>query len=121
MVNLIYHITERNQWLDGQQEGEYRAASLETQGFIHLSKREQILKVANAVYRGQEGLVLLAVDPEKLTAELKYEPPDTQIPAAHYEGELFPHVYGALNLDAVAKVFEFPASPDGTFTLPDGV
>lgn len=47
-------------------------------------------------FAGRDDLVLLEIDPARLRAELKYEPaPD---------GELFPHVYGPLNIDAVVGV-----------------
>jgi uncharacterized protein (DUF952 family) len=115
---LIYHITSRKEWDAAQPTGEYRAESLATQGFIHSSTREQVTKVANAVYLGEPDLVLLGIDTDKLKAELREEPPDTNIPAAHYDGELFPHIYGPLNVDAVVQVVNFPAGEDGTFAFP---
>ncbi|MFN8373456.1 MAG: DUF952 domain-containing protein [Anaerolineae bacterium] len=118
---LIYHITTRREWEQAQAAGEYRAESLATQGFIHNSTSEQVTRVANAIYRGQQGLVLLCIDRDKLNAELRFEPPDTKVPAHHYTGELFPHLYGALNTDAVVNVLDFPPNEDGTFALPSGV
>ena len=35
------------------------------------------------------------------------------------KGEVFPHIYGSLNLDAIIHIFEFPANDDGMFSLPD--
>jgi len=98
--------------------GEYRAPSLDSQRFIHLSGQDQVIRVADAIYRGQIGLVLLEIDPARLIAPVRYEPPDPSIPAEHYKGELFPHLYGPLNLDAVITVRNFPPRADGTFTLP---
>jgi len=118
---MIYHITAQHAWQAAQANGAYQADSLATQGFIHLSNREQVLRVANAIYPGQAGLVLLCVEPTRLHAPLKYEPPDTTIPAEHYQGELFPHLYGALNLDAVLQAVDFPPQSDGHFTLPDAL
>ncbi len=116
---MIYHITTWDAWHAAQQDGNYRPESLTTQGFVHLSNREQVLRVANGFYHGQKGLVLLCVDTARLSAPLKYEPPDTLIPAEHYAGELFPHVYGALNVDAVTQAVDFPPHADGSFTLPE--
>ena len=116
---LIYHITTQAAWQIAQKQGSYTDPSLEDQGFIHLSDLNQVTRVANAIFVGQSGLVLLEVETERLEAPLKYEPPDTGVPAAHYSGELFPHLYGVLNLEAVTRVLAFTPSADGTFTLPD--
>jgi uncharacterized protein (DUF952 family) len=65
-------------------------------------------------------LLLALVDTEQLHAELKYEPPyegEQEVES----GELFPHLYGTLNLDAVIRVLEFEPQADGTFRLPEGV
>ncbi len=112
---MIYHITSRDAWAAAQSEGKYHAESLASQGFIHFSQARQVARVANAVYVGQTDLVLLHVDPVKLTAEIRIEPPDPTIPAHHYDGELFPHLYGALNLDAVVFVEDFVANEEGVF------
>jgi ribosomal-protein-serine acetyltransferase len=116
---MIYHITSRDAYEAARAKGIYRTLSLQQEGFIHLSaNHDQVERVANAIYRGQDGLVILVVDPALLRSELRYEPPDTSIPAEHNTGELFPHLYGPLNLDAVVDVVAFPANSDGTFALP---
>jgi uncharacterized protein (DUF952 family) len=74
--------------------------------------------VANTFYRGQDGLVLLVIDPSKLAPALKWEPPAEPEPTHAREGELFPHIYGPLNLDAVGRVLPFEPNTDGTFSLP---
>lgn len=112
----IYHITERGSWEVAQARGVYVAESLAAQGFIHASTREQVVETANLFYAGQDGLVLLCIDATKLTAPLRWEPPEN---AGHQPGAgRFPHVYGPLNLDAVTGMVEFPCSKDGTFQLP---
>lgn len=115
---MIYHITTKAAWKAAMRSQTYRADSLETQGFIHTSGREQITRVADAVYRGQRDLVLLVIDPEMLQPELRWEAPDPTIPAEHQPAEQFPHIYGPVNTDAVIQVVDFPAQRDGSFTLP---
>lgn len=115
MDERLYHITQRIEWQTAQALGVYRAPSLETQGFIHLSRAGQVAKVANAVYPGRTGLVLLEIDAAKLAADLRDEPADPTIPADHDDGERFPHLYGPLNLDAVTQVIDFPPDDDGLF------
>lgn len=105
---MIYHITTREAWESAQAGGVYRAASLETEGFIHCSEAHQVIRVANVLYAGQRGLVLLRIDPGRLVSRVVYE-------NASGGTENFPHVYGPLNVEAVERVFRFEPGADGTF------
>lgn len=106
----IYHITMREAWEKAKAEGSYRPEGFEAEGFIHCSTREQVVRVADARFRGRSGLVLLCIDTDKVAAEIVYE---------NLEGgrELFPHVYGELNVRAVAEVLEFEPGADGRFKM----
>ena len=117
---MIFHITTRTAWTEAQARGEYIAPSLSIEGFIHCSNDSQVLPVAENFYRGHKGLVLLAVDPERLTSVLQWEAPSERIlhPGIP-EGEKFPHIYGPINLGAVVKVFDFEENERGEFTLPE--
>lgn len=116
---MIYHITSRSAWNEARERGEYRAQSLETEGFIHCSTEEQVVPVAQKFYSGQRDLLLLVIEPGLLESNLKWEPPSGGAPPPGVpEGDLFPHVYGPINLDAVVKVFDLEASPDGKYSLP---
>ena len=113
MSEFILHATSRAAWSAAQSQGQYSADSLAGQGFIHCSRKEQILRVANTFYAGQSGLVLLVIDPARLASELRWEP------GTDLATELFPHVYGPINLDAVLQAIDFAPGPDGKFHLPD--
>ena len=115
---MIYHLTSRQAWGEAQQRGEYRAESLESEGFIHCSTETQILPVANTFYKGQQDILLLEIDPSRLTSELRPEPPSGGAPPGVTEGDVFPHIYGPINLDAIAKVYDLEAHPDGSYKLP---
>ncbi|MDM9384239.1 DUF952 domain-containing protein [Chlorogloeopsis sp. ULAP01] len=91
----------------------YHNDSLKTEGFIHCSTPQQITRVANYIFANQTGLVLLFINPEKVKAEIRYE--NTEL------DELFPHIYGALNTDAVFKIVDFEPNEDGLFQLPKEV
>ncbi len=108
---MILHITTRTDWEAAQNVGAYQLDTLDTEGFIHCSTPEQVLGPANEFYRGRSDLVLLVIDPERLAADLVYED-------LYGSGIAFPHIYGPLNLDAVAGVVPFPPRPDGSFELP---
>jgi uncharacterized protein (DUF952 family) len=116
---MIYHITSRAAWNNAQQRGDYRAESLETEGFIHCSAASQVLPVAEKYYKGQRDLILLVINPSLLSSDLKWEPPAEGAPPPGVpEGDLFPHIYGPINLDAVIKVFDLEADVDGKYKLP---
>ena len=115
---MIYHITLWTAWAEAQQRGEYRAASLENEGFIHFSTNSQILPVVDKIFKGQRDLLLLVIDPALLTSELKWEPPAGEAPPGIPENDLFPHVYGPINLDAVVKAIDLESTPDGSYDLP---
>ena len=124
-MNMIYHIVSRTAAKAAQESGEYRAESLKIDGFIHFSQLHQLLGVANSFYNGQKDLVILVVDPSRLRAELHYEPPvhpgaESDAPDQKLDAsveQLFPHLYGPLNFDAVLKVVDFPLFA-GRFDLP---
>ena len=110
---IIFHITKRDAWTRAKAEGSYRTEMFPIEGFIHCSTADQVIQVANIRFRGQTGLVLLSIDTDKVTAKIIYE---------NLEGgpQLFPHIYGELNIEAVVQVAEFEPEADGHFTLPKG-
>ncbi len=93
----IYHIVPLNVWREALEQGQYTADSLESEGFIHCCTEEQIQPVKDAWFAGVSDLILLEIDTDLLTSELKLED-------SHGTGELFPHIYGPLNLEAVLRV-----------------
>ena len=115
---MIYHITSLSAWQEAQKRGDYRADSLESEGFIHCSTEAQLLPVAENFYKGQPGLLLLKIDPARLTSELRWEPPSGGTPPGVPEGDLFPHIYGPINLDAIVKVYDLESDPDGSYKSP---
>ena len=117
---MIYHITSRHEWTGAKAKGKYAAPSLNTEGFIHCSTISQVLPVANNFYKGQNGLILLVIDETLLSSTLKWEPPSGGAPPSGVaEGEMFPHIYGAINLNAVTQTIDLESKPDGSFALPN--
>jgi len=114
-MELIFHIAEAAGWNEALARGEYRQSTLgytlDQAGFIHCSRRDQVEGVANAVYRDRSDLLLLLIDRQKVHAEIRDENLDGG-------SEVFPHIYGPLNLDAVTSVLPFAPGADGRFAGP---
>lgn len=105
----LFHITTRQAWADARDLGRYVPSAFATDGFIHLSDERQWIKTADRYYRGQPDLVVLVIDEARLRAEVRREPSN---------GELFPHLYGELNLDAVSEVYDLRLAADGSILVP---
>ena len=99
MPDIIFHLSFRADWAVGLAAGDYRAPSLAEEGFIHASADEaQMLRVAARLFAGRTDLLALDVDTERL-------PEDSPvIREAARSGEIYPHVYGPINPDAVVRV-----------------
>ena len=112
---LIYHLALAADWAQAHAgDGGYRVSSigrlLDDVGFIHCSFENQLQRVADAFYRGRSDVVLLSIDESKLTSPIREE---------NTEGgtEVYPHIYGPLNVDAVASVRTLVPRSDGTLSI----
>ncbi len=97
--DYIYHVTTRQQWADALEKGQYDSDTLATEGFIHCSTEPQVSGVLERYYQGQTGLLKLKIEKSKVERALIFE-------LAGSINEVFPHIHGALNLDAVVEVIE---------------
>lgn len=94
---MLFHIVESADWATAEQKGIYAPDSLAAEGFIHLSEKQQVPSTVERFYRGRFDLVILGIDPDRLSASLQYD----QV----QDHGVFPHLYGPLNLKAVVKVW----------------
>jgi uncharacterized protein (DUF952 family)/DNA-binding CsgD family transcriptional regulator len=103
-MTVLLHVTDRVTWASAVRAGEYRMSTrnvtLEQQGFIHCSLAHQVPGVIERLYGGRSNnLIVLAIDSTQLQAPVRYE-------ATTPGGERYPHVYGAIPVDAVTSVIE---------------
>ena len=112
----LFHITERAVWLQAVRAGDYRMSTrgvtLREQGFIHCSLRHQLRGVAEVAYGDADDLVVLVIDTAKVPAPVRLEAPE---PGA----EEYPHIYGALPVDAVTSVITVSRDAAGRLVLPE--
>ena len=116
----IYHLALTEEWQAAQRQGSYRRStrglSLEQVGFIHASRADQLAATYRRFYGDAGPVTLLTIDPQRLTAPLRFEPAPQGSAEAGGEGsseggekgsELFPHIYGPLPLAAVLNAEPF--------------
>jgi len=108
----IYKICSADRWGEAQRAGLFGGAPPdERDGFIHFSTAAQVAETAAKHFPGAAGQVLVAVDARLLDGALKWE--------SSRGGDLFPHLYGALSLEAVLWAVPLPLGVDGRHVFPE--
>jgi uncharacterized protein (DUF952 family) len=108
---MVYHMCPAEAWEAAKQSGVYRGTEDDCRdGFIHFSTAEQIAESARRHRAGQNGLLLIAVEDMRLGCRLRWEP--------SRGGDLFPHLYGALDPAEAASVRPLPLGLDGEHVFP---
>jgi len=111
-VRRIYKICSASAWREAERQGVYRGSPDDIRdGFIHFSTASQVAETAKKHFFGQTGLFLIEVDVAALGDNLRWEPSRND--------ELFPHLYGELDLGAVTGVLSMRARSDGYHDLPE--
>jgi len=113
----IFHLTTPAELAAAEPERALSPPSLASQGFAHASYRHQLVAVARAVFADQDELIAVELDPARLRAPVRAEPPDPAMPPVGTDS-LFPHIYGAIDLDAEVARHAMRRS-DGGFELPE--
>jgi uncharacterized protein (DUF952 family) len=107
-MDPLFHIVARSDWRAAVAAGEYRAASLQSEGFIHCSFAGQVAAVANARYRDAHDLCVVELDPARLSAPIRVED-------SYGSGTEYPHVYGPIPVATATAVHDLPRGPDGDY------
>lgn len=110
-MSLIFKILDGAVWNDACAKGSFRGAEIDlADGYIHFSTADQLAETAARHFGGRDGLVLVAVEETALGSALKYEPARG--------GQLFPHLYAALNPSIVAWVKPLIRDESGRHVIP---
>ena len=96
---MIFHITIPGCWDQALKSGFFTTDSLVREGFIHCCLESQLSGVVARYYADLKELLILKIDESELSVPVKYEP-------SPVVDELFPHVFGAINLGAVKEVIK---------------
>lgn len=109
---FILHIIPEEEWKKEKDKSFYFPDSLRKEGFIHCSTRDQVLDVVHFLYKEKINHKILCINPHLVKAQIIYED-------LYNMGKKFPHIYGALNLDAVEQVIDLLPNERGEFDLPE--
>jgi uncharacterized protein (DUF952 family) len=111
-VRTIYKICPASAWREAERQGIFRGSADDLRdGFIHFSTAPQVVGTARKHFAGQTGLFLIAIDTDALGDALRWE--------VSRGGELFPHLYGDLDLGHVTAVMDMRTRSDGTHDIPE--
>ena len=111
-MRRIYKICSASAWREAERQGVYRGSADDIRdGFIHFSLPSQVAETARKHFLGQTGLFLIEVDADALGDALRWE--------SSRDDELFPHLYGELDLGAVTNVLDMHARSDGSHDIPE--
>jgi uncharacterized protein (DUF952 family) len=112
LVRLIFKICSATAWREAERQGVYRGSSDDIRdGFIHFSTASQVGETARKHFSGQTGLLLVAVNSGALGDTLRWE--------RSRNDELFPHLYGELDLSAVTAVRPIRTLSGGSHEIPE--
>ena len=108
----IYKICPASAWREAERQGVYRGSADDARdGFIHFSTASQVPETLRKHFFGQRALFLVEVDDEALGGSLRWE--------RSRNDELFPHLYGELDLGAVTAILDMRARSDGYHDIPE--
>jgi uncharacterized protein (DUF952 family) len=111
-VRSIYKICDASAWREAERQGVFRGSADDARdGFIHFSTAAQVEGTLRKHFAGRTGLFLIAVEIDALGAALRWE--------RSRDDELFPHLYGELDLGAVTAVLELRSRADGFHEIPE--
>jgi len=105
---FIYLLSSEKEYKQALSKGVFVRDSIQEEGFIHASPKNQLTRVANKYYKETINPLILVVDVKKVSVEVKWEP------AA---GSFYPHIYGALNTDAIIEFQPIALNEMGEFNL----
>lgn len=111
MIEIIYKVARADEWQAAREAGVYQGSADDARdGYIHFSTAAQLPATLARHYAGREGLLLIAVEVGALGDKLVWE--------ASRGGDLFPHLYAPLPVDAALWYTPLTLKADGTHDLP---
>ena len=110
---LVYKILNAADWQTANSLGFTQTALDEGDGYVHLSTRAQVAETLGLHYVHQADVRLLEYIAEEMSGPVRWE--------ESRGGQLFPHFYARLRIDAAKRTWILKQGPDGIPLLPDDI
>jgi len=94
VADIVFHLAEPDDW--ARRADSYVPRGFEDEGFIHCSTAAQLEQVVRSFYPDRNDLVRLTIETVAVADLLVYED-------LYEANELFPHIYGAIPLQAIVE------------------
>ena len=131
-MNITYHLVPQL-YFDALDPGrDYTPRDFAREGFIHCTDgADEMARTANRYYRtAPEAFYYLTLDKDRLRAPWRYDDPvphqhaaqetkDNQEPPRDAASKIYPHIYGALNRDAIIAIRPARRDANGNFLAPE--
>lgn len=109
---MIVKVLRADEWARFEREGRFEGAPVDvSDGYIHFSTPAQVAETVAKHFQGEQGLQILAIDPALLGDRLRWEP--------SRGGQLFPHLYGVLEMNHVLWHETLRIEPNGQHIFPE--
>jgi len=109
---VVYKIVAESLWREAEATGIFQGAAIDRRdGYIHLSSREQVKETAALHFKGQDNLVLVAIEAATFGNALKWE--------KSRGGAMFPHLYDLIDPVKILWAKPLTLSADGNHVFPD--
>ena len=108
---MILHVTTLDRWNADSDDADYTPSTLAVEGFIHACSPDQLVGVLGRHFGGHRALLVLVIDELLLVNKIVRE--------EGLPGQLFPHIYGSINRNAVIQQVPIEANATGTFDIPE--
>ncbi|MEO1552839.1 MAG: DUF952 domain-containing protein [Pseudomonadota bacterium] len=110
---FVYKILSAADWQLSETLGYTQTELDEADGYVHLSTRAQVAETLTLHYSRQKDVRLLEYVVEEMGSPVRWE--------ESRGGQLFPHLYSTLRIDAAKRTWILTLGQDGAPTLPDDI
>ena len=124
-MKTIYHLISKSDHIAHPSDQDFTPNNFADDGFIHCTANiDTLLNIANVLFSDlEEPLLCYAINTDKLTAIVRWEPPapvsNAETQPSDIDGILFPHIYGAINPSAIEKIITLHRNTTRKWDLPE--